>query len=144
MFALGLLLVLVGALLAAAEAHVPSHGALGSGAVASLALGVALLVSAAGSGAIVAIVCGLTIAAIGGVGLYSMVLKALQTRRLRPSNSLIGHIGVARSADCVMVDGALWRARGWDEPALVSGEPVVVESVKGLTLTVRPAEEWEL
>ena len=39
MFALGLLLVLLGALLAAAEAHVPSHGVLGSGAVVALADG---------------------------------------------------------------------------------------------------------
>ena len=43
MFALGLLLVLLGAALVAAEAHVPSHGALGSGAVVALAAGVALL-----------------------------------------------------------------------------------------------------
>src|SRR4051812_25049577 len=148
MFALGLLLVLVGAALAAAEAHVPSHGALGSGAVVALATGVALLVSAAGSTAIVAVLCGLIVAAAGGSALYAMVLKALSVRRLRPSKSLIGHAGVAKNADCVHVDGALWRARSWglddDEPPLTNGLPVVVENVKGLTLTVRPAEEWEL
>ena len=43
MFALGLLLVLLGAALVAAEAHVPSHGVLGAGAVVALAVGVALL-----------------------------------------------------------------------------------------------------
>ena len=37
MFALGLLLVLMGAILVAAEAHVPSHGVLGAGAVVALA-----------------------------------------------------------------------------------------------------------
>ena len=53
MFALGLLLVLIGALLVAAEAHVPSHGVLGGGAVVALAVGVALLLSAAGSAVLV-------------------------------------------------------------------------------------------
>src|SRR3954449_9243439 len=85
MFALGLLLVLVGAALAAAEAHVPSHGALGSGAVVSLATGVALLVAAAGSAAIVAILCGLMVGAIGGWALFSAVREGLATRRLRAS-----------------------------------------------------------
>ena len=56
MFALGLSLVLAGAALAAAEAHVPSHGLLGSGAVLALATGVALLLSAAGSTTLVAVV----------------------------------------------------------------------------------------
>ena len=47
----------------------------------------------------------------------------------------------------VYVDGALWRARPWDlegEPPLGPGDPVVIERVSGLTLTVRPAEEWEV
>jgi membrane protein implicated in regulation of membrane protease activity len=48
----------------------------------------------------------------------------------------------------VHLDGALWRARMWDldeEGVLVAeGSAVVVESIDGLTLTVRPAEEWEV
>ena len=47
----------------------------------------------------------------------------------------------------MFVDGALWRARKWDlegEAELQPGDPVVIEQVSGLTLTVRPAEEWEL
>jgi membrane-bound ClpP family serine protease len=144
---LGLLLVLVGAALAAAEAHVPSHGALGSGAVIALATGVALLVSAAGSTAIVALLAGLIVAAVGGVSLWQVVRKALATRRLRASNTLIGRVGVARGEDSVFVDGGIWRARAWGlegDPPLSRGLPVVVENVNGLTLTVRPAEEWEV
>src|SRR3954447_25247467 len=110
MLALGLLLVLVGAALAAAEAHVPSHGVLGSGAIASLAVGVALLMSAAGSAALAAVLVGLAVAAAGGTALSHMVRKGLATRRLRATNTLIGRVGVARSNDCVVVDGALWRA----------------------------------
>ena len=147
MFELGLLLVLVGAALAAAEAHVPSHGVLGSGAVVALATGVALLVSSAGSAAVVAILAGLVVAVAGGAAMWHIVRKALATHRLRATNTLIGRVGVARSADSVFVDGALWHARQWDlegEAPLARGDPVVVEHVNGLTLTVRPAEEWEV
>src|SRR4051812_32532386 len=106
MFALGLLLVLLGAILVAAEAHVPSHGALGAGAVASLAVGVALLVSAAGSAVLVAVFAGLLVAGVGSVALWQVVRKALQTRRLRERNTLVGRLGVARGTDSVFVDGA--------------------------------------
>jgi membrane protein implicated in regulation of membrane protease activity len=46
----------------------------------------------------------------------------------------------------VFLDGALWRARLWtgDEERLHRGDPIVVERVDGLTLTVRRAEEWEV
>ena len=147
MFALGLSLVLAGAALAAAEAHVPSHGLLGSGAVLALATGVALLLSAAGSATLVAVVAGVGVGLAGALLLALIVRKALATRRLRASNSLIGRVGVARSEDAVFVDGALWRARSWGlegDPPLARGLPIVVENVNGLTLTVRPAEEWEV
>jgi membrane-bound serine protease (ClpP class) len=146
-FALGLLLVVLGAALVAAEAHVPSHGALGSGAVLALATGVALLLSAAGSATLVAVFAGLAVAGAGGVWLWVLVRKALATHRLRERNTLVGRVGVARAEDCVFVDGALWRARLWSlegEAPLARGDPVVVEYVNGLTLTVRPAEEWEV
>ena len=147
MFALGLLLVVLGAALAAAEAHVPSHGALGSGAVVALATGVALLLSGAGSTTAVALCAGLTVAGVGAASLWVLVRKGLATHRLRERNTLIGRLGVARAEDQVFVDGALWRARLWDleeEAPLARGDPVVVEYVNGLTLTVRPAEEWEV
>ena len=147
MFALGLLLVVLGAALVAAEAHVPSHGALGSGAVVALATGVALLLSASGSATLVAVFAGLAVAGVGGAWLWVLVRKALATHRLRERNTLVGRIGVARAEDKVFVDGALWRARLWDledEAPLARGDPVVVEHVNGLTLTVRPAEKWEV
>jgi membrane-bound serine protease (ClpP class) len=47
----------------------------------------------------------------------------------------------------IQLDGALWRARLWEleeDTPIEVGSPVVVERVDGLTLTVRPAEEWEV
>jgi len=145
-FELGLLLVVLGAALMAAEAHVPSYGALGTGGVVAFGAGVALLVSAAGSAALVAVFAGLAVALVGAAFMVVVVRKALATRRIRVSNSLVGRVGVARAPDAVFVDGALWRARLWnaDEVQLNRGDPVVVEQVNGLTLTVRPAEQWEV
>jgi membrane-bound ClpP family serine protease len=156
MTAVGLVLVLLGAALVAAEAHVPSHGALGSLAVVLLALGVALAVAGAGAATAVAIAAALAVAAAGGAWVYALVKKVLATRRIHVRDNLIGRVGVVRAGvggdgltlGQVFVDGALWRARTWgldeDEKPLAQGDPCVVERVEGLTLTVRPAEEWEL
>jgi membrane-bound serine protease (ClpP class) len=81
---------------------------------------------------------------------------AVRHRRIRTgSEGMLGHIGVVRSWDQrggkVLVDGALWHARaqvqtdnGHEPHELHAGDSVVVEHVSGLTITVRPAEEWEL
>jgi membrane-bound serine protease (ClpP class) len=127
---------------------------LGTAAAAALAAGVGLLVAGAGLGA--AAVAGTTLAA----ALFSLafvaliVRKGLATRRIRArggAEGLLGRVGEVRTAPTpvgrVFVDGALWRARQWDldgEPALEPGDPVVIEQVSGLTLTVRGAEEWEV
>ena len=147
MFTLGLLLVVLGAALMAAEAHVPTYGALGFGAIVSFAAGIALLLSAAGSATLVAVFGALAAALVGLLFLFVLLRKGLATRRLGARNTLVGRVGIARAPDCVFVDGALWRARLWDledEAPLERGDPVVVEYVNGLTLTVRPAEKWEV
>jgi membrane-bound serine protease (ClpP class) len=81
--------------------------------------------------------------------------KAASVQRARiqaGAEALCGRVGVVRGwsepGGQVFIDGALWRARhGWaeiDGEALREGDPVVVERVSGLTLSVRRAEEWEL
>jgi membrane-bound ClpP family serine protease len=154
MSTVGILLVLVGATLVVAEAHVPSHGILGTTAAAALATGIALLVSGAGLGA--AAVAGTAlVTALFSLALVALIVrKGMATRSIRArggAEGLIGHVGEVRAAPApvgrVFVDGALWRARQWGfegEPALRPGDPVVIERVSGLTLTVRPAEEWEV
>jgi membrane-bound serine protease (ClpP class) len=147
----GLLLMVVSAALAVAEAHVPSHGALGGAAVAALAAGMALVVTGAGFGLAFALAVAATVAAVGGTYLWVVVHKALAARRSRVrsgAESLIGRVGEARTGGQVFLDGALWKARTWsiDEEGarLERGDPIVVERVDGLTLTVRRAEDWEL
>jgi len=152
---LGLLLLVVGAALAVVEAHVPTHGALGSVAVAAGAGGLALLVAGAGSGVALSLAVGLTAALVGAGYLWVVVHKALAARRARVrsgAEGLIGRVGEVRATPAplgqVFLDGALWKARVWtldeDDAVLQRGDPIVVERVDGLTLTVRRAEDWEM
>jgi membrane-bound ClpP family serine protease len=153
MTALAVALMVAGALLLVAEAHLASYGLLGvAGTLAVLGGGV-LAVSEAGGSVLLAIALAVPVA----VGLVTLMVvaghKSLALRRRRPRSgpdALIGRVGVVRHAPApvgdVMVEGELWRARtSWvDEPALREGEHVVIEQVHGLTLAVRRAEEWEV
>jgi membrane-bound serine protease (ClpP class) len=151
---LGVILVLVGAALMVAEAHVPSHGALGTGAAAALTAGVVLVLSSAGApgGAVVA--AGAAVALAGLALAWLLLVKSLAARRVAVRSgprALVGRVAIVRSVPApvgrVQLDGALWRARLWDFEEgvpVAEGSAVVVESLDGLTLTVRPAEEWEV
>jgi membrane-bound ClpP family serine protease len=155
MSALGAILVVLGAALMVAEAHVPSHGALGAGAAAALTAGIVLALSGAGapSGAVIA--AGVTVALAGLALVWLLVVKSLATRRLAVRSgprALVGRVATVRAVPApigqVQLDGALWRARMWELEEegvpLAEGSAVVVESIDGLTLTVRPAENWEM
>jgi membrane-bound serine protease (ClpP class) len=149
-----LALLVTGALLLVAEAHVVSYGVLGVAGVLALLAGGVLAVGEAGGSVVVALALALPVA----LGLVALMVvagrKSLALRRRRPkggADGLIGRVGVIRSAPApvgdVLVEGELWRARnswGDGEPALREGEHVVVEQVHGLTLAVRRAEEWEV
>src|SRR3954466_13029587 len=92
MSALGLLLVLIGAALVAAEAHVPSHGVLGTGAVAALAAGIALLIAGAGAATGVAVAAALGVTVAGGAWVYVLVRKAMAARHMAVKNELVGRV----------------------------------------------------
>jgi membrane-bound ClpP family serine protease len=147
----GIALLLAGAGLLIAEAHLPSYGALGIGGVIALVAGTAVAVDASGGG--VALIVGVAaIVALAALALLAVMaratLAASRPRALTGAEGLIGHVGVIRRAPAplgqVYVDGALWRARPCLDDELDVGDPVVVERVNGLVLSVRRAEEWEL
>jgi membrane-bound ClpP family serine protease len=145
-------LVIVGAALLVAEAHVPS-GVLGATGGVALAGGAALALAGAGGGVAVVVAVVLGTMVVTGLWLALAARKALEARRLRSASgreALAGRYGVVRrwqnGDGQVFVDGALWRARpSWpdSEEELTVGDAVVVERVTGLTLAVRRAEEWE-
>jgi membrane-bound ClpP family serine protease len=152
MVEVGVALLLVGAALLVAEAHLPS-GLLGAAGGISLAGGAALAIAGAGGGVAIVLAAMLAALAVAGAWVAIATRKALATRSLRASSgreALSGRVGVVRSWDNgsgqVYVDGALWRARhSWADEGeeLGTGDSVVVERVSGLTLAVRRAEEWE-
>jgi membrane-bound serine protease (ClpP class) len=155
MTALGISLLIVGAIVIVVEAHVPTLGVLGAPGVVALGTGTVLAVSGLGGSIVLALVTALALIA-AGIGVLMLSLhKAAAARRRRVSagpERLIGHVGVVRNwrepVGDVLVDGALWRARrSWcdDEPSEIhEGDAIIVERLDGLTLAVRPAEEWEL
>ncbi|HKH17626.1 MAG TPA: NfeD family protein [Solirubrobacteraceae bacterium] len=150
----GIVLLLLGAALAVAEAHVPSHGALGSSAAVAAAGGIALVVGGAGFGLAAALAAGLVAGLVAAIYVSVVLRKAFAASRRRVRSGpegLIGRVGEVRAAPAplgqVFLDGALWRARVWagdEQHGLRRGDPIVVERVDGLTLTVRRAEEWEV
>jgi membrane-bound ClpP family serine protease len=151
MVLLGTALLCVGAGLLIAEAHVPSFGALGLAGVVTLAVGTALAVEGSGGGTVL-IVAVAAIVALAALALVAVIARATlagaRPRALTGAEGLIGHVGVIRRAPAplgqVFVDGALWRAKPCLRDELEVGDPVVVERVQGLVLSVRRAEEWEL
>jgi membrane-bound ClpP family serine protease len=152
MLTIGIVLVLVGAALLVAEAHVPA-GAFGVAGGVSFAGGAALAIAAVGGGLVVVLPVVVGAGAVCCLWLLIATRKALATQTLRARGgreALGGCLGEVRSwsgeGGQVLVDGALWRARrSWAdaEGALETGDLIVVERVSGLTLAVRKAEDWE-
>jgi membrane-bound ClpP family serine protease len=155
MVALGVILVVLGAALMVAEAHLPAHGVLGTGAAAALTAGVVVVLSGTGVAAGAVVASGV-IVALATLALAWLLLRtSLAAHRMAVrsgSRALRGRIATVRTVPApvglVQLDGSLWRARMWELEGegvpVAEGSAVVVESIDGLTLTVRPAEEWEV
>jgi membrane-bound ClpP family serine protease len=150
MTALGIALLIVGAALLVAEAHLPTAGVLGLLGVVALGAGGWAALTGAGAAVGLAIVVAVAVNLVAGGFLVFAGTKVARARRGRVRGGpegLVGHMGTARDAGRVFVDGALWRARltlPGDEAELHRGDPVVVEQVRGLTLCVRKADRWEI
>jgi membrane-bound ClpP family serine protease len=143
-------LLVAGAALLVAEAHVASYGVLGSAGLAALAGGLMLALSSAGAGVALSLALAVPLVLASSAGVVVVAGKALAVRRRRAlcgADGLVGRLGVVRHGD-VVVRGERWRAVSSpledDARALGEGEHVVVERVHGLTVCVRRAEEWEL
>ncbi|MFC7448908.1 NfeD family protein [Rhodococcus daqingensis] len=149
-----LLTLAVGVLLIVVEAHTPTAGILGGLGALLAAAGVWMLFTSDGAGQVIAVpvTVGVLVVALGVTALAGR--KVLVARRLPVHSgpeSLIGTNAIVRnwtgSQGQVETAGGLWRARmelGYErdqEPS--EGESVVVERIRGLTLTVRPLEPWE-
>src|SRR4051812_12965240 len=158
MVLLGVVLLLLGAALLVAEAHMPA-GVLGAAGGVTLTAGGLVTMAAAGAGmwAILPVTVGAALIACLWLAIAARKSLASQLRPVRSGvEGLSGEYGIVRNwagtGGQVLVGGALWRARkSWPvdeeddeaESALHAGDPVIVERVRGLTLAVRKAEDWE-
>jgi membrane-bound ClpP family serine protease len=154
MAALTVLLLTSGLALVLAEFAVSAHGVFATTGAAAVIAGIVLAVFGAIGGTLGALILAApVIAGLGALALLALRLAlAADGRRARcGAEGLVGHVGVVRRpldpTGHVAIDGELWRARrSWasEEEAPEAGEPVIVDRVDGLTLTVRRAEVWEL
>jgi membrane-bound ClpP family serine protease len=160
MTALGVALMMIGAIVVVVEAHVPTLGMLGGPGVVALGVGSVLAISGLGGGIALGLVTALLLVSTSVAVLALSLRKGLAVRQRRIKTGpegLIGHIGTVQSwsepTGKVLVDGALWRARhSWpdetdeddEQREFDAGDQVVVERLNGLTLGVRRAEDWEL
>jgi membrane-bound serine protease (ClpP class) len=147
--AAGVILLLAGLGFFVAETQIPSHGVLGIAGVVALVAGGLLLFDTDSEAFDISVPAAVAAGAMLGGFMLFAVSKALAARRgpVRTGwEELVGELGTVRvpldPLGQVFVSGALWRARSAGSGArLAPGDRVRVESVEGLTLTVRPARE---
>jgi membrane-bound serine protease (ClpP class) len=144
----GLLLMLLAFAFFAAEAFVPSHGALTVAGAVCFVLGALLLFEPAGDTYEVSLPAVLAIAATLAGVMALVAFKIVQVRRapvVTGDSELLGQVGVVREklspTGIVFVRGELWQARSGGG-AIESGTQVRIERIDDdLVLEVEPAEE---
>ncbi len=149
--AAGVILLITGFALIVAEVHLPTHGLLGVGGIACLAVGGLLLYDTSSSAFELSPVVVVAVAAILGGGLLFVVRRVIAARQLPKRDGweeLVGAVAVVREPLApkgqVYLHGALWRAAasgdGSEGRPISRGSRVRVDSVNGLTLNVTPVE----
>jgi len=144
--AAGALLMLLAFAFFAAEAFVPTHGAITLAGAVCFVLGALLLFEPAGDTYKVSLPAVLAIAGTLAAMMALVAFKIVQVRHapvVTGTSELIGQVGVVREAlapnGVVFVHGELWQAHTEGEP-LEPGTPVRVEGIDdGLVLEVNPA-----
>ena len=139
----GLALLLLGAALLVADAHVVSHGTLTVSGLISLVVGSLMLFHNAPApyDQVNAPLLVIFAVLLGSVWVFALT-KAVQVRRsplAAGPETMVGEVGEARRDDMVFVHGELWRARPRSGGTLRPGQRVRVASIgPELVLEVEP------
>ncbi|MFN0151312.1 MAG: NfeD family protein [bacterium] len=142
----GVLLILFGIVLLILEVKITSHGALTIGGIAALTLGSLMLVRSPSP--FVRISLGVIIPGVATTAAFFLLvvgagIRAQRQRRVSGRDGLLGERAVARTPldprGQVMIQGELWNAIS--SSPVATGSEVIVESVEGLLLRVRPSNE---
>ncbi|HEY9497146.1 MAG TPA: NfeD family protein [Intrasporangium sp.] len=145
---LGLIVVLAGLAVVVIEAHASTGGVLAVAGVMAVAAGVGLIMAGSGAPLVLTIPVAVVLAVLGVLGIMLMARKVVaagnQSPRTGPT-ALIGTVATVRTWNHeegqVVADGTLWRAvlsGDWQDSRPIPGERVTVETLDGLTLSVRP------
>jgi membrane-bound serine protease (ClpP class) len=145
--AAGLLLMILAFAFFAAEAFVPTHGAITLAGAVCFAIGSLLLFEPAGSAYEVSLPVVLAIAGTLAASMAFVAFKIVEVRRapvVTGTSELIGQAGIVRETlgpdGLVFVRGELWRARTEGDP-LPPGTHVRVDRIdEGLVLEVERAD----
>jgi membrane-bound serine protease (ClpP class) len=148
--AAGALLMLLAFAFFAAEAFVPTHGAITVAGAVCFVIGSLLLFEPAGNTYEVSLPIVIAIAASLAGMMALIAFKIVQVRRapvVTGSSELVGQLGIVREAlaptGIVFVRGELWQARANGGP-IPPGTPVRVDRIgDGLVLEVEQAREVE-
>ncbi|MCL5882900.1 MAG: nodulation protein NfeD [Actinobacteria bacterium] len=145
----GVVLVVVGMIMLAAELFLPSHGALSVGGVASLILGSFFLFDSSAPFLRVSWPVNVALALFALVFFAVIARKVMQARRLPKRSSqqaMIGEIGTTRSRldplGQIFVRGEIWSAEAPEGEIIEKGVEVEVTDVRGLMLKVKQATEY--
>jgi membrane-bound serine protease (ClpP class) len=146
--AAGALLMLLAFAFFAAEAFVPTHGAITVAGAVCFVIGSLLLFEPAGNTYEVSLPIVIAIAASLAGMMALIAFKIVQVRRapvVTGSSELVGQLGIVREAltptGIVFVRGELWQARA-NGGSIPPGTPVRVDRIgDGLVLEVEPARE---
>jgi membrane-bound serine protease (ClpP class) len=137
----GIALTVLGAALLIIDLHATTHGALTVGGLICLGVGLPLLFSNAPPpyhvDTTLVVALGLAIATFWAF----VTSKGIAARRrpvLTGPNAIVGMTGQMRGHDFVLVGGELWHAHSDDGSDLRSGDPVRIDALEGLELTVTP------
>jgi membrane-bound serine protease (ClpP class) len=159
MLTLGVVLLAVGVVFFIVEAHLPTAGVVGALGVVALIGGACVLAASAGAAASLVVASALVVGVVGAsfLGLFATKARVAAGRKVRRGGGagLIGRVGTVQDppdpVGQVLVEGAVWKARlslidlsDDGSAGLQRGDAVVIEGVKGLTLSVRRAEQWEI
>ena len=134
----GILLILLGAFLLVADAHVTSHGALTVAGLVSLVVGMLFLFHNAPAPYTTSYPLVISLAVALGLLWVFLLAKAVRAKRLPArvgAQTMIGEVGEVREG-LVFVDGALWQAHAVHGEELRDGDTVRIVGRDGLVLTV--------
>lgn len=144
----GLGLIILGLIFLAAEAFMPSFGALGIGGIIAFVAGSILLIETDASGYSINWLLIITMALINALFFFGIIGMAIKSRRRKVvsgSEELIGMTGRALAdfddSGYIYVHSERWQAKT-DKP-IKKSQTVRVKAINGLTLTVEPITDAE-